>query len=68
MREYQRLRKIMAEEEVLVGIYDEGEVLDSKLKVIKNWKRNRVFMNIENREQKSIHTKWVATGKMKKEK
>ena len=65
MREYENFRIIPEEENVLLGEYNDGKIMECKLKEIENWVRNEVFEEVENQGQKTIDTRWVVTEKIK---
>ena len=65
MREYRNFRLIPEEEEVLLGEFDDGRNMESKVEEINNLERNGVFEEVRNRGQRTISTRWVVTEKMK---
>ena len=48
MREYRNSR-LIPEEEVLLGEFDDGRIMESKIEEINNWERNGVFEDVKNR-------------------
>ena len=48
MREYRNFRLIPEEEEVLLGEFDDGRIMESKIEEINNWERNGVFEEVKN--------------------
>ena len=65
MREYRNFRLIPEEEEVLLGEFDDGRIMESKIKEINNWERNGMFEEVKNQGQRTINTRWLVTEKMK---
>ena len=65
MREYRNFRLIPEEEEVLLGEFNEGRIMESKMEEINNWERNGVFEEVKNQGQRTINTHWAVTEKMK---
>ena len=56
MREYRIFRLIPEEEEVLLGEFDDGRIMESKMEEINNWERNGVFKEVKNWGQRTINT------------
>ena len=48
MQEYRNFRLIPEEEEVLLGEFDDGRIMESKIEEINNWERNGVFEEVKN--------------------
>ena len=67
MWEYQNFR-LMPEEEVLLGEFDDSRIMETKMEEINNWERNGVFEEVKNQGQRTINTRWVVTEKMKERK
>ena len=67
MREYQNFRLIPKEEVVLLGEFNDGRIMESKMEEINNWERNGVFEEVKNRGQRTINTCWVVTENEKGE-
>ena len=65
MQEYRNFRLITKEEVVLLGEFDDGRIMESKMEEINNWERNGVFKGVKNQGQRTINTRWVVTEKMK---
>ena len=65
MKEYQSFRLIPEDEDVLLGEFDDGRVMKSKIEEINNQKRNGVFEEVKNQGQWTINTCWVVMEKMK---
>ena len=47
MWEYRNLR-LISEEEVLLGEFDDGGIMESKIEEINNWERNGLFEEAKN--------------------
>ena len=62
--EYQNFR-LIPEEEILIGEFDDGRIMESKMEEIKNWERHGVFEEVRNKGQRTINTRWVVTEEMK---
>ena len=61
MREYKEFKKINEKEKAFLGGFDGLQIMESKMKEIGNWKRNRVFEAVRNTSQKVINTRWMIT-------
>ena len=65
LREYRDFRRIPEEEEVLLGGFHTQKIMESRMRKIENWERNKVFEEVKNVGQKAINTCWLITEKIK---
>ncbi len=64
LREYENIKKIEAEEEILLG-FEDNTVEMAKQKELESWKANGVYEEVEDVGQKAVSTRWVVTEKIK---
>src|SRR5215469_9519702 len=53
------------EEEVWLGNSENEEILEAKLKELESWKENKVYKEVEDKDQKTLFIRWVISQKMK---
>ena len=52
-------------EEIIMCIRESFEVTEAKLNEFENWKKNKIFTEVDNEEQKIMSVKWVLSEKTK---
>ena len=64
LREYDNIRRVIEEEEVLLGC-ESDKILEAKKNEFESWKRNNVYEEVRDEGQKTMSVRWVITNKEK---
>ena len=64
LRDFDEVEKINDDEEILL-CFEDKDIADAKRKEIESWKNNQVYIEEDDRGEKSISTRWIITEKYK---